>query len=52
MELICFYEAHSEIWDSRHRDYKDSDKRSMLAIDGEGNEHQQCSGKYITSATR
>jgi len=28
-ELICLYESHPEIWDSRHMHYKDRDKRSM-----------------------
>jgi hypothetical protein len=29
LELIRMYEAHPEIWDSRHMHYKDRDKRSM-----------------------
>ena len=29
LELICLYESHPEIWDSRHMLYKDRDKRSM-----------------------
>jgi hypothetical protein len=29
MELICLYEADPEIWDSRHMQYKEREKRSM-----------------------
>ena len=29
LELICIDESFLEIWDSRHMDYKDGDKRSM-----------------------
>jgi hypothetical protein len=27
--LISVYEAHPEMWDTRHRDYKDREKRNL-----------------------
>jgi len=54
-ELISIYESFPEIWDSRHMQYKDRDKRSMCwqsmgeALNTSVGEVQR---KHITSAVR